>query len=680
MRTLLRILAVLLALPLALLLYLLVFTPRVGGPIAAGAKGNDWEVRSAGGTPYLVVHGVPVSTHFEASERPRQPLDGRWELRIDDDERGLAEGWHREPPGSAGWEVVEVPSTINAAAGPRAGWSGISWFRRSFRADDFDAAHPRALLTFEGVLLRSTVWLNGQRLGAHEGGYTPFSFDVANALRHGEENVIVVRSDSRPTFHGLPPRLGPVYNAGWAEYAGIYRPVFVERLPERHVFKAAARVSRQRDGSALLGLDVLARNERGTAPPLTVQLWSPRGTYENYPVQAAGSEDNVAYYSVEIPIDGPRWWSPGDPALYDVELTLGGGDGHAADRLRFATGLREIRSHGTSLLLNGSPIFLRGISKHEDDPLLGATQTAESIRRDLALVRDMNANYVRTAHYPHDVRTMLAARDMGLLLSEEIPLYQAGNGMGAWLLEERPLLELPLPWFGLHQLAHPDLLANAQRQLIEMIERDRNNPAIILWSVANETFTWQPGSGEVHAWLADVARAFDPTRLVTMAEVTLNVPFADERRHASRGMDVISINTYDGWYFGEASNAADTIERLHRVYPDRPLIVSEFGAGAAPGRSDTDGVWQGGNRVFHDRTYSEEYQAALIEEFLGVAREREWIAGTSPWVFADFYCPWFGGNPVPYTNLKGLLGSDRRPKLAWHRTRAIYGQIRDEGR
>jgi hypothetical protein len=140
-------------------------------------------------------------------------------------------------------------------------------------------------------------------------------------------------------------------------------------------------------------------------------------------------------------------------------------------------------------------------------------------------------------------------------------------------------------------------------------------------------------------------------------------------------MDVVSVNLYYGWYYGETSDAGPALDALHARFPDKPVVVSEFGAGAALGRTDADGVWQA-ERVIANRTYSEAYQARLLGEILALARARDFVAGASPWVFADFLCPWFPSNPVPGFNVKGLLSQDREPKQAYHVVQRRYGEIR----
>jgi hypothetical protein len=424
----------------------------------------------------------------------------------------------------------------------------------------------------------------------------------------------------------------------------------------------------------------------------------------------------VTEYRFSIELSQVSRYTPADPALYYVELrlppqtpagpadTAGGPEAAAAGvtgpaayaastatgsaasagpadtaghAVTVRTGFRSVGTRGRQLILNGEALFLRGIAKHEDHPDSGSVVRAADVARDLDLIRDLGANYIRLAHYPHDPKLLDAARDRGLLLSQEIPLYQAGTGFLAWLEEQRPIQEFPLRRFGLRQLADPLLRANAHRELMEMIERDRNNPAILFWSLGNECYSLFRRSARRFAELRRTARRFDPTRPTTVAEATYNIPALDRFRAAARRVDIASINMYYGWYYGSPRlplwrrRARRQLTRFSAIVGRRPVIISECGADAAPGRSEADGIWRA-ERVRGKRSYSEEYQAELLAAYVRLARAHPSVTGISPWIFADFACPWFPSNPIPGYNLKGILSADRHPKEAYRAVRELY--------
>lgn len=622
-------------------------------------RGRSWRSGTADGIPYLVEDDLPYGVCFTETDRETLCLDGRWQLLF-----GFGEG-EGLPPEDAPWTETAVPSAYNAAEGGRTDYLGVVWYRREFDAAPRPGFAP--LLRFEGVLLRGAVWLNGAFLGAFEGGFTPRLFAAAS-LRAGP-NVLLVRTDNRLTPDSLPPRPLSRHNPGWHTYGGVYRSVRLEFLPPSYLVKASCaydEAAAQLTVAALSAEGAAADGARSVAAELI---------FGGKPVASAalraGSRADIALraWTGSFAVPELRRWSPADPALYTVRLTLSGDS--FSDRAGFRTGFRTFAAAGGGFRLNGSPIFLKGVCRHEDDPELGPAQTPDSIERDLALIAELGANYIRLAHYPHDPRELDAARDRGFLLSGEIPFYQAGAGFTAWFQEKRPLSEFPAALFGLRQTARPRLLENARRQLAEMIERDRNNPALVFWCVGNECYTLGRRSGELFRLLADTARFFDPTRPVTNVELTYRVPPLDRAERGWTGMDFCSLNSYFGWYYGTADELGPFLDALDARRGGRPLLLSEFGADAAFGRSDRDGPWKA-ERVGAGRTYSEAYQAELLRAYLDAAAERPYVAGASPWVFADFYNTWFPHNPVPNYNLKGLVSARRERKAGFYAVKERY--------
>ena len=701
---------------------------RVGAAVGEETAGAPpYSIEETGGVPWLSINGMPYPGSFAEDDRPRFPLNGLWLVREDADDRGIAEGWFKtnsEAAEGAEWETIVVPSTYNPADGDRTDYLGALWYRRSFSAADAgasdsdpggaagkEAAAPdgaprstkgkipeppigagRLRLCFEGILLRGEVWLNGARLGSFEGGYTPVYFDVTGRI--AEENVLAVRCDNRLTLDSLPPHLLEGHNPGWHTYAGVYRPVFIEHLPETSVVKTQIRTRFDGKGGTLtaevLGWSAEAgvapdaradgtpagRASRNDPPVLRLTLRNPDGRVvgEYGPDSSAvfGPGGTLAW-KAEFRLDGIRRWSLEDRALYELTVELS--RGRTADRVVLRPGLREFVVEGDRLLLNGAPLFLKGICRHEDHPVHGASQPPELVRGDLRLITGMGANYVRLAHYPHCREELDAAAEAGILLSEEIPLYQAGMGFTAWFQEKRPLREFPAATFGLRQIARRGLLANARRQLVEMIERDRHCPALLFWSLANECYTLGRRAGRVYSWLRETVRRFDVERPVTVVEATYAKFGLDRFRRGWDAADIPSVNSYYGWYFGNIEQVPGYLDGLRRRWPGRPFVLSEFGAGAAPGRSDADGDWRG-ERIGKNRTYSEEYQERVLRAYWSAAKNRPWVAGYSPWVFADFYNIWFPGNPVPNYNLKGVVSRNREPKKAWYALRDMFRETR----
>jgi beta-glucuronidase len=645
-------------------------------------RGEGWRSGKAGGIPFLVERGLPYPCAISASGRATTRLDGTWLLRFDPEE--LPPEAVMAEAAAPAWEETRVPSVYNAANGERTAYRGVVWYRRDFAFEGHPAAGGAVRLCLHGVLLRGTAWLNGTLLGSFEGGYTPRYFDLTPAI--GAENTLFVRTDNRLTRDSLPMATRLEHNPGWHAYGGVYRSVELEVLPPHSIVKASARIERGSRGCALV-VEALTwdRSEVGRTPAprddrLDAVLEGRGGPALALPLSAVADEgledpgsgpgSRLVAWRGSLEVEGLRPWSPADPATYTLSAALGNASGET-DRVELVTGFRSFAVAGEKFLLNGEPVFLKGISKHEDHPDLGPTQTPELIESDLGLIKELGANYVRLAHYPHDGRELERARDLGLMLSGEIPLYQAGTGFAAWFQEKRPLREFPLRLFGLRQVASRALIDNARRQLAEMIERDRNNPAIVFWCVGNECYTLGRRAGRIFSRLRDTAKYFDPDRPVTNVELTYHVPILDALKRGWTGMDFYCLNSYFGWYYGSLDELPAFLARLRRRWKGKPLVLSEFGADAAPGRRDSDGPWKA-ERVSGGKTYSEEYQESVVRGYRAEAARHPWIQGLSPWVFSDFYNTWFPSNPVPNYNLKGMVSSRREPKAAYRALKELY--------
>ncbi len=655
--------------------------PTYDIPAVERIRGEQFDVRSADNIPYLWSYGLPYPTDVDRSQRQRQSLNGIWRMRLDPHEAGVKEAWHALRQTDAQWQDIPVPSTFNTVGSPLRDYEGATWFFRTFSLDAPPERTELIRLCFEGVLLRSSVWLNGQLLGRREGGYTPFYFNITDLLAPGE-NVLIVKSDNRLTYASLPPKTREGHNPAWWPYGGIYRDVYVERLPAHYLFKVAT-ATHLSDNAATLEVAALTHNLTGQARSyaLTCELRDPNGVTLERRIASGEQTDEVAAHRFEFQVNAPRLWSDRSPELYTVALLLRGTNESASplpdDAIEIKAGLRTVATTPDALLLNGRPTFLRGISKMEDDPITGATQTDAGIQRDLTLIRDMNANFIRLAHYPHDVEELRQARDLGIMLGGEIGFYHVGIGWVHWFLEDRNPLNFPFEKFGMKHLHDAEFLQNAQRELIEMIERDRNNPAVILWILANESFSFDNASAPIYAHLRDVANTFDPTRPVTATELIYSLQWVDRFRHSAPALDVLGLNAYFGWYYGKAEDAARHIASYRALHPDKPILITEFGAEAALGRTDDDGEWRA-ERVSGGKTYSEAYQDRVIRAYLDAFPSTPHVIGLVPWVFADFSSDWFPSNPTPYHNCKGVVTNDRRPKQAYFTLQDAYRKLAEQ--
>jgi beta-glucuronidase len=604
---------------------------------------------SIGASP-LAAQVMPAGPILAAADvRAGQSLDGAWTWSIDPYRDGAA-GFHGEPPGQGHRRYDDVDVAAKSAADPLAlyeydldrsptamlpsSWlthspemrhyQGLVWYQKRFDA----AANggERQFIRFGAANYAAEVWLNGKLLGRHEGGFTPFAFEVTGLLRPSG-NRLVVGVDSQPTAQSVPP---PVTD--WENYGGITRPVRLISVPATFVDDAWVRLGR--DGT--IAADVALDGPEAANRDVTLRV-AALGLLRTARTDAQGRARLSFARPAKLAL-----WSPDSPTLYDVEVDAG------ADRWRDRIGFRTIAVDGPRILLNGKPIFLRGVAIHEEE--LGANptrdMTPEAARALLSLARDgLHANYVRLAHYPHSETMLRAADELGLVVWSEIPVY--------WRIA----------------FDDPKTLETARRMLAENILRDRNRAAIALWSVGNETPVSEARTAFMRRLAAD-AKALDPTRLVTAALLTERddkgpVPVLTMNDPLAASLDVMAVNTYNGWYGGD--RLADLPRIEWRVPGDKPLLFSEVGAGALAGLHQPDAPAK----------FSEEYQAEYYRQTLAMLSRIPNFDGLSPWILKDFRSPrrqrpglqdgW---------NRKGLVSETGQKKMAfgvladWYQKRA----------
>ena len=476
--------------------------------------------------------------------------------------------------------LINVPGAWNAAAAELRYYDGLIWFQRKF--DARPEAGKRTFLRFEAVNYRAYVYLNGKEVGRHEGGFTPFVLEVTEALRAGD-NRLVVGVDSSHDAQSIPTQI-----TDWDLYGGITRKVSLVTTPATFIDDATLTL---RPDGRIAG-EVQLQGPQAANQAVTVAIGA-LGT-----ARATTDANGRALLDLPAP-KGLERWTPEKPTLYDVRFSANG------DQVRDRMGFRTIAVKGNQILLNGKPLFLRGISLHEEEfgPNPARNMTEQASRALLHEIKHgLNGNYVRLSHYPHSETTVRLADEMGLLVWSEIPVY--------WTVD----------W------DNPAVLRKALVMQAETIYRDRNRASVILWSVGNETPV-SPSRTRFHGAMADNVRALDPTRLVSAALLVerkgdvleIQDPLIDK-------LDVLAVNVYAGWY---GPDTLDGIAKLRWNVPgERPLILSEFGADALAG-----------HRGQGLKKFTEEYQAEYYRKTLAMAEGIPTLRGLSPWILKDFRSP-----------------------------------------
>ena len=522
--------------------------------------------------------------------------------------------------------MLKVPGDWNTQADRLYYYEGPLWYERKFDA----APRPGSRVFFHigAANYRAELWINGQHICDHEGGFTPFDCEVTSAFKSGQ-NSAVINVDNTRIEDGVP-----TLNTDWWNYGGLTRDVSLVTVPDTFIDDYELHLSRK-DHKTIEGYVHLDHAASGT----NVHLALP-----DLHVSLDTKIDQFGRAAISFAPAKLQTWSPETPKLYQVAFSAG------SDKLTDEMGFRTVEVEGSKILLNGKPIFLHGICIHAEAPhRTGRAYSEDDVNTLLKWTKELGANFVRLAHYPHDERMTRAADRMGILVWSEIPTY--------WAL----------------RFEDPAVLAKAQQQLREEQRRDRDKASIILWSVANET----PNNSTRTAFLttlANSAREYDPTRLVTAALLVRNEGHKDSGdSHADtadanvkviddplgKALDVIGANEYIGWYEKTPEAAANT---TWKIAYDKPVIMSEFGGGAKAGLHGGD----------HER-WTEEFQANIYRNQLIMLNKIPQLRGMSPWILMDFRSPvrLLPGVQDDF-NRKGVIAPDGTKKKAFFILQKAY--------
>ncbi len=582
---------------------------------------------------------APLHLISNVFARQHQSLNGEWHTIVDPYENGyydyryqpLAEPYGKnKKPASISDRIeydfdqsptLKVPGDWNSQRLELALYEGTVWYKTSFRAQR--SPGRRQFLHFGAANYQAIVYVNGEEVGRHVGGFTPFELEVSERLVDGE-NVVIVKVDDARHRDGVP-----TVNTDWYNFGGLTRDVLLVDVPRTFIkdyFIQLEQCSLERIGGWVLLDGPQAAGQKVTLRiaelGLRLELVTDDKGYARF---SSGPEQRSAPLVL---------WSGGEPRRYEVELESEG------DRVKEAIGFRSISTRGADLLLNGQPIFLRGISIHEQAPRRPgrATSRADALEL-LGWAKELGCNFVRLAHYPHNEHMVRAAEELGLLVWSEVPVY--------WTI----------------QWQNPETYANAERQVTEMVQRDKNRAAVILWSVSNETPIDDARNRFLRALIAKV-RELDPTRLLTAA---LERHYSDEHTQVvddplGADLDVIGVNQYVGWYDGLPAKC-DSI--VWDVRYEKPLVFSELGGDAKAGHHGPP-----------EQRWTEEYQADMYRHQIEMMRRIRVWRGLSPWILNDFQSP---RRPLPGIqdgwNRKGLVSDRGEKKQAFGVLQAFYAAV-----
>ena len=514
--------------------------------------------------------------------------------------------------------TMKIPGDWNTQDERLFFYEGTVWFKKSFQATPMKDI--RTLLYFGAVNYDCHVYVNGKKAGHHIGGFTPFNFDVTALLKEGE-NVVIVKVDNKRHAEDVPTQI-----FDWWNYGGITREVRLVKVNPIYLEDYNLQLTKADVKAKQREITFSARLNKAEAGHKVV-VFIPELKLEQ---QLTTDTEGKVSGTLKVNAKKLALWSPASPKLYRVDISLN--NSTISDEISF----RTIETRDKQILLNGQPIFLKGISIHNEKPNGGGrANSTEDARTLLGWAKELGCNFVRLANYPHHEEMVREADKMGILVWSEIPVY--------WTIAWKD----------------PKTYENAQNQLRDMIARDHNRANIIIWSIANET----PHSPERDTFLgnlAQYARSLDNTRLISMAmEVTGASNYVNRLNdNMNQYVDVISFNQYIGWY----RDVNDAPKMRWEIPYNKPVIVSEFGGGAKYG--------------FHgekNQRWTEEFQENLYIENCAMLDKIEGLAGTTPWILKDFRSPRRLLTDVQdYYNRKGLFSDKGEKKKAFYVLKKWY--------
>jgi beta-glucuronidase len=526
-------------------------------------------------------------------------------------------GKHNEEYDFSTAPTLKVPGDWNTQVPELFHYEGVLWYQRDFDAQPKPGT--RTFLHIGAANYRSHIWVNQKRVCDHEGGFTPFDCEVTSVL-HSGSNFVVIAVDATRLVDGIPS-----VGYDWFNYGGLTREVSLVTVPDAFIDDYDVHLAHgpawQPSNTELTGYIHVLGAAAGT--PVSVDI--PEADAK---ITVKTDADGRAPFSVKAA--RLTLWSPESSKLYKVRLTSGD------DTLTDDIGFRDIRVDGTRILLNGKTVFLKGVNAHAEAPVRGGrANNDQDVATIFSYLKELNANFVRFCHYPHDERMERAADRDGIMVWSEIPNWQRIS------------------------FDKPEVYAKDVIMLKEMIRRDRNKASVIMWSVSNETSN-NPTRTRFLTDLANEARKLDSTRLITSAlnsehiqgsTATLNDPLSD-------ALDVIGVNEYIGWYTGVPEDA----DTMQWILPQKPVIMSEFGAEA-----------KYGNHGANNQRWTEEQQAKVYNHQLIMLSKIPQLRGITPWVLADFRS---NTRNIPKLqdgyNRKGLVSEDGRKKQAFFIVQKAY--------
>ena len=570
-------------------------------------------------------------------------------------ERSINDGWAFRKDGDRVTETVSLPHTWNAAdaVDDEPGYfRGIGWYERNIRIND-DLSGKKVFVRFEGANQVVDLYVNGSHAGTHKGGYTAFVFDISEYIHSGTNNFRIKVDNSHN--EGIPP-LG----ADFTFFGGIYRDVSLVFVPENHISlehyaSGGVYVTTPEVTSKQASVLIETHLSIGRAEKMLVLehlVFDPEGK------QVASirksikkpAESEVIHAALAVPY--PQPWDVDAPRLYSVVTRLLGKKGEVIDSKRTTFGIRTFRfDPDKGFFLNGRHLKLIGTNRHQDYLGKGNALPDEIHLRDIRLLKDIGGNFLRISHYPQDELISDECDRLGILTCVEIPVV---NRIG--------LVD--------------DFTRNCVNMAKEMVYQNFNHPSMLAWAYMNEVLLdnspWEKGEigkKEYYDKVKDCAQAIDSALREADASRPTMIPCdGDRKKYKESGLggipDILGFNLYHGWYYGTFANLGPALDKIHDTFPEKALIVSEYGADADTRLHSFEPECQ---------DYTCDYALLFHKSYIPVILEKEYLCGGAVWNLNDFHSE-ARGFAVPHFNCKGITTSDRTPKDSYWLYKALFGK------
>jgi len=580
------------------------------------------------------------------SVRELVSLDGIWDFKVDFNDEGFSHDWAAKKLDTD--LDCAVPASYNelftdSKIREHVGWV---WYQREvFVPKGFSG--QRYFIRIDAATHEGVLFVNGSQLAHHVGGYMPFEAEITDVVAPGSAALITVAVSNVLTNETIPPgrvatlptgRKEQFYYHDFFNYAGLARSVSLYSTPTEQI----SDVTVVTDISGTTGV---VQYQVKAAADVSVELFDADG---NSVASASGASGTLEVANAKL-------WNPGAAYLYRLVVTSG------SDEYRLNVGIRTVAVKGTQLLVNGKPVYLTGFGMHEDHVVKGKGHDNAFLVNDFELLKWVGANSFRTSHYPYAEEVMDYADKHGILVIDETAAVGMNMGLSSGIFGDKP-----------KKTFAPDNINDASQaalasQIRELIQRDKNHPSVIAWSITNEPASQEDGADDYFKPLFELAKELDPSRPVTYVNVML-APFADCK--IAQFADFICLNRYYGWYVNHndlESAIADyrtEIKGWVQKY-QVPLVITEYGADTLAGAHS-----------IHNLPWSEEYQVEFLRASHRVHDEFAEIAGEHVWNFADFQTK--PGIFRVLGNKKGAFTRDRQPKAAAHELRSRWTKLNNQ--